>query len=126
MAKKRKIKKHSKAWQHTDKILEMYRGGKTLTGIENALGLDGVLVKPAEYPKFQKNKEYLFTTDTRPRGGNPTATKDPLYVFVCAIDSPYRKYPLYLFRHKKAGWRETFTPMQLMEFKVSAAAGATK
>lgn len=102
MAKKRKIKKRSKAWQHTDKIIEE-------------------AAKPAEYPKFQKNKEYLFTTDTRPSGGNPTATKDPLYVFVCAIDSTHRKYPLYLFRHKKAGWSETFTPAQLMEFKVSAA-----
>ena len=74
-----------------------------------------------KYPKFQKNKEYLFTTDTRPGGRNPTATKDPLYVFVGAIDGTHRKYPLYLFRHKKAGWSETFTPAQLMEFKVSAA-----
>ena len=85
-----------------------------------------VTVKPLEIPRFQESKEYRLTSCKQPGGRNPASGQEAVYIFISKVDGTERKYPLFLFRHKKAGWRETFTPMQLMEFKVSAADSAAK
>ena len=77
--------------------------------------------KPIELPKFQEEKEYQLSFRRNANGGDKVTTREEAYIFLGESGGAHRKYPLYLFRHKAAGWREVFTPMQLAEIGVSAA-----
>lgn len=135
----------SPARQHETRIVEMRKSGMFKSEIQRALAEVGIkcsketisdivakntptklerviteAAKPIELPKFQEEKEYQLSFRRNANGGDKATTREEAYIFLGESGGAHRKYPLYLFRHKAAGWREAFTPMQLAEVGVSA------
>ena len=134
------------AYGHTTRIKELHREGMTYASITELLRSEGIrcskssignivsgnffmsveeLVAEAEelnsnYPKFEQQAEYKFAQKKQSAKTKVKGWAEPVYVFIDEIKSTSRQYPLYLFRNKRGGWCETFTPAQIDDFRVLA------